>query len=407
MADLSIPPARSAHRLAVVGGRGSAPHAAGRGGARCWWARPAPPARSTWWRGGRWRPASVALALQVGTNFANDYSDGVRGTDDPGSAGRPRAPGRLGAAAAGRREAGGAAVVPRWRASRVWRWRSRSAPSFSSSAPPPSRPAGSTRAARTRTATTASASCSSSCSSGWWRRSGSTYVQTESLTALSARGVGAGRPAGDGAARRSTTSATSRATPSRASGPSPCASATPHPLALRRHARRGLHRRAGRGGRLRPARPPLALVGVVLARGPVLRVLEGARARRSSRCSAPPGGSSSSPAPRCSARLGSLAQRLSSRAKARCGRVEPWAASQGWRIARKASGCSRWAAWPAPSTRASVALAPISPAMRSAEGGELVVVLARHHEHRHRRAGGRRCQERVLRAGAGLLAGST
>jgi 1,4-dihydroxy-2-naphthoate octaprenyltransferase len=26
----------------------------------------------------------VALALQVGTNYANDYSDGVRGTDDPG-----------------------------------------------------------------------------------------------------------------------------------------------------------------------------------------------------------------------------------------------------------------------------------------------------------------------------------
>jgi 1,4-dihydroxy-2-naphthoate octaprenyltransferase len=26
---------------------------------------------------------AVALALQVGTNFANDYSDGVRGTDDP------------------------------------------------------------------------------------------------------------------------------------------------------------------------------------------------------------------------------------------------------------------------------------------------------------------------------------
>jgi len=26
----------------------------------------------------------VALGLQVGTNFANDYSDGVRGTDDPG-----------------------------------------------------------------------------------------------------------------------------------------------------------------------------------------------------------------------------------------------------------------------------------------------------------------------------------
>ena len=29
--------------------------------------------------------AVVALALQIGTNFANDYSDGVRGTDDPGA----------------------------------------------------------------------------------------------------------------------------------------------------------------------------------------------------------------------------------------------------------------------------------------------------------------------------------
>ena len=29
--------------------------------------------------------AIVALALQVGTNYANDYSDGVRGTDDPGA----------------------------------------------------------------------------------------------------------------------------------------------------------------------------------------------------------------------------------------------------------------------------------------------------------------------------------
>ncbi len=34
-----------------------------------------------------WRAAAamvVALAIQVGTNFANDYSDGKRGTDDPG-----------------------------------------------------------------------------------------------------------------------------------------------------------------------------------------------------------------------------------------------------------------------------------------------------------------------------------
>ena len=34
-----------------------------------------------------WRAVAagvVALALQIGTNYANDYSDGVRGTDDPG-----------------------------------------------------------------------------------------------------------------------------------------------------------------------------------------------------------------------------------------------------------------------------------------------------------------------------------
>ena len=34
-----------------------------------------------------WRAVAagiVSLALQIGTNFANDYSDGVRGTDDPG-----------------------------------------------------------------------------------------------------------------------------------------------------------------------------------------------------------------------------------------------------------------------------------------------------------------------------------
>lgn len=35
-----------------------------------------------------WRAVAagvVALALQVATNFANDYSDGIRGTDDPGA----------------------------------------------------------------------------------------------------------------------------------------------------------------------------------------------------------------------------------------------------------------------------------------------------------------------------------
>ena len=53
-----------------------------------WWLRSgavdgaqlvASPARVIWWRGVC--ALVVALALQVGTNYANDYSDGVRGTD--------------------------------------------------------------------------------------------------------------------------------------------------------------------------------------------------------------------------------------------------------------------------------------------------------------------------------------
>lgn len=43
----------------------------------------------TWWRAVA--AMVVALAIQVGTNFANDYSDGKRGTDDPGQrVGPPR-----------------------------------------------------------------------------------------------------------------------------------------------------------------------------------------------------------------------------------------------------------------------------------------------------------------------------
>ena len=36
--------------------------------------------QTAWWRAGA--ALAVAMALQVGVNFANDYSDGVRGTDD-------------------------------------------------------------------------------------------------------------------------------------------------------------------------------------------------------------------------------------------------------------------------------------------------------------------------------------
>ena len=42
-----------------------------------------------WWRAGA--ALVVSLAIQVATNFANDYSDGKRGTDDPGKrVGPPR-----------------------------------------------------------------------------------------------------------------------------------------------------------------------------------------------------------------------------------------------------------------------------------------------------------------------------
>ena len=50
-----------------------------------------------------WRAALalvVALALQIGVNFANDYSDGVRGSDSAETASRADAAGRIGAGVA-------------------------------------------------------------------------------------------------------------------------------------------------------------------------------------------------------------------------------------------------------------------------------------------------------------------
>jgi 1,4-dihydroxy-2-naphthoate polyprenyltransferase len=52
------------------------------GTAAGWWLRTAPDGGGgvLWWRAAC--AMVVALAVQVGTNYANDYSDGVRGTDD-------------------------------------------------------------------------------------------------------------------------------------------------------------------------------------------------------------------------------------------------------------------------------------------------------------------------------------
>ena len=83
----------------AVGARGPAPHAAGRHGAgvvgtaaahslnhHVRWpgsavlTAPSVPPVGVWWRA--LGALVVALAIQVGTNYANDYSDGIRGTDD-------------------------------------------------------------------------------------------------------------------------------------------------------------------------------------------------------------------------------------------------------------------------------------------------------------------------------------
>src|SRR5262245_37803169 len=91
------------------------------------------------WRAGA--AGVVALALQVGTNYANDYSDGVRGTDRDD---RRVGPLRLVGSGCGRRAPSSGR---RWRRSWSpalpgWRWRSPSAGSCWWSGRWPSPPAG-------------------------------------------------------------------------------------------------------------------------------------------------------------------------------------------------------------------------------------------------------------------------
>ena len=131
----------------------------------------------------------VALAIQIGTNYANDYSDGIRGTDDvrvgpvrlvatglaaPGAVKRARWSSFGVAAVVGL----GAGLRPRRGGSCWW-------------ARPACRPGGSTPAGPAPTATSDWARCSCSCSSGWWPRSGTFYVQTLRLDAPAGRGCAA------------------------------------------------------------------------------------------------------------------------------------------------------------------------------------------------------------------------
>ena len=120
-----------------------------------------------WWRVG---PALiVSLALQIGVNYANDYSDGVRGTDDvrvgpvrlvaggSGAAEQVKRPRSLAFGVAARRRpgAGGRHDLVADRRRGCWRCS----------------PAGATPAGPSRTATSVSARCSCSSSSVSSRRS--------------------------------------------------------------------------------------------------------------------------------------------------------------------------------------------------------------------------------------------
>ena len=128
----------------------------------------------------------VSLALQVAVNYANDYSDGIRGTDDDrvgplrlvgSGVASPAAVKRAAFAAFGVAGVAGLALA----ATTAWWLLARRASSASS-------PPGSTPAARGPTATSGSARSWSSSSSGWSPCVGTTYVQTETceLAALAA-----------------------------------------------------------------------------------------------------------------------------------------------------------------------------------------------------------------------------
>src|ERR671913_572406 len=137
----------------------------------------------------------VALSLQVGVNYANDYSDGIRGTDEA-RVGPVRLVGqRLAAPTTGR-------------------------PAGLPPLPLPRPPAG-----RTPTATAASASSTCSSSSASWPPSARSTPRRGS-----SRGSRSSAPSESGPwlppSSWPTTCVTSRQTPSTGSGPSPCGSAT-------------------------------------------------------------------------------------------------------------------------------------------------------------------------------------
>ena len=111
-----------------VGRRGSARGRCRRRSCRCSSGRRAPPARAGdhLVAGGRAR-CVVSLAIQVGTNYANDYSDGVRGTDDATRVGPVRLVG-VGLASPAAVKRGRAASRSRWPRSPGSRWPSPSGP---------------------------------------------------------------------------------------------------------------------------------------------------------------------------------------------------------------------------------------------------------------------------------------
>ena len=130
------------------------------------WRRPTRP--TIWWRAAA--ALVVALVLQIGVNYANDYSDGVRGTDAD-----RRGPMRLtatGVATPSSVRTAAMLVVRGRRGGRPRAVASRSTCGCSSSASRRSPPPRSTPAGHARTATRASARSRCCASSGSSRRSG-------------------------------------------------------------------------------------------------------------------------------------------------------------------------------------------------------------------------------------------
>ena len=339
----------------------------------------------------------VALAIQVGTNYANDYSDGIRGTDDVRVG-----PVRLVASGLASPAAVKRAALVCLRRGR----RGRAGPGLGHLVVGPGgrrglpgrrlvlhRGAPALRLCRAR------ASCSCSCSSGWWPPSAPSTSRRCSLDVpVVWFAAVAGGPAGHRPAAGQQPAGHRDRHRQRASGPWPSGSAGGRRAgcyvacvvaAVRRGAGLGpaVGDRRGARGPSRPS-PSCPCWPCRLAVAPV-RLVSGATPTGGPccRCWPPPAGCSWSSASCCRSPCGcgsavdpvgpgSRRRGFRPRCRPRCERTS----------AATASGCCRWGAWPAPGTTAWVALAPMASTIRRPRAVNLLVVAAGDDQHRHGQA---------------------